>query len=64
MVLQLTWIRKLVLLKRDRNKPLHTASATVRSGTDVVKTVEEQVAFDSALRYVPIYALGNLCIGT
>lgn len=61
MILQVTWIRKLFLLKPTGYKPLLKAG---KNTTDDVNHIEEQAALDTTLKYVPIYALGNLCIGT
>lgn len=63
MVLQISWIRKLFLLKPGAYKPLQVAGGNGRDAIEGDTIIEEQAAIDTALRYVPIYALGNLCIG-
>ncbi|PCH34173.1 hypothetical protein WOLCODRAFT_94949 [Wolfiporia cocos MD-104 SS10] len=56
-VLQLAWIRKLFALDPSGYKPISGSAATSAG-----PTAEEAEAINTAVKYAPIYALGNLCI--
>ncbi|CAL1693948.1 unnamed protein product [Somion occarium] len=62
-VLQLYWIRQLFLLPPNGYKPLTTGPASESTALrNDDKVLDDQAAIDATVNYVPIFALGNLCI--
>ncbi|KAJ3489781.1 hypothetical protein NLI96_g1896 [Meripilus lineatus] len=62
-VLQLYWIRKLFTLDPEGYQALASSPAAAQT-TSPDKDLSSQEAVQTAIEYAPIYALGNLCIGT
>lgn len=62
-MLQLYWIRKLFTLDPEGYQALASSPAAAQT-TSPDKDLSSQEAVQTAIEYAPIYALGNLCIGT
>ncbi|KAI0070329.1 hypothetical protein K474DRAFT_1693846 [Panus rudis PR-1116 ss-1] len=60
-VLQAVWIRQIFALKPGEYQRL-TDNANKGANANSDKSIEEQAAIKATLEYVPIFALGNLCI--
>ena len=63
MVIQLYWIRQLFALKPAGYQSIQAAGATQSERTGFGKQQAADEAAEVAIKYAPIYAIGNLCIG-
>ena len=63
-VLQAYWIKQLWSLSKSGYIRIEEAGAQDSGETDVDKEIAAEQAMQVATQYAPIYALGNLCIGT